>query len=70
MARQTSVEDGGDVRVVDPGFDEDGADDVENDDGVGACVGGGGDEGFASVPKGEVLTITSIVVDGDVACKR
>lgn len=67
LTGNTSIEDCGDVGVVDPRLDKDGAYDVHDDDSVGAVGCGGVDEVFAAVPKSEVGTVAGVPVDGDVA---
>ena len=53
LAWQMREQDGGDVRVIDPWLDDDGADSVQNDDGVGANRGGALNEVITTVPETE-----------------
>ena len=53
LAWQVCEQDGGDVRVIDPWLDDDGADSVQNDDGVGANRGGALNEVITTVPETE-----------------
>lgn len=66
LTGNTSVEDCGDVGMIDPGFHKDGACYVHDDDGVGAVGCSGVDEGFAAVPESEIVTVAGVAVDGDV----
>lgn len=67
LARDTSVQDSSDVGVVEPGLNEDGADNVHDDDGVGAVRRSVEDELVAAVPQSQVVTVTSVAADVDVA---
>lgn len=67
FAGQAGPEDGGDVGGIVPGVYEDGADGVDDDDGVVAVCGYGFDELVAVFPDGEVVAVAGVVVDGDVA---
>jgi hypothetical protein len=64
------VEDGSDVRVVDPSFNSNGPYNVLHHDGVGADGGGGGDEGLPVTLKCYVISVPSVVVNCNVTVAR
>lgn len=61
---------GGDIRMFDPRFNDSGSDGVDDDDGVRVRVGYGCDEVVGVDPKGEVVPVAFVAVDGDVAFSR
>lgn len=67
LARLTSPDNGGNVGVVVPVLDEDSASGVENNDNVGVDRGNSLDEVIAVLPESQVLAVTSVAVDVDVA---
>lgn len=67
LARKTGPEDRGDIRILFESFDDDGTDGVQDNDGVGVDGGNIGDQSIATAPKCEVVSISFVAVNGDVA---
>lgn len=62
LARKTSVQDRGYVRVVIPWLDDDGPDDMHDDDGVGTVRWSVENELITAVPEIEVVPVTRVAL--------
>jgi len=70
LARKTGPEDSGDVLVVVEAVNKDRADRVNDNNGVVAQRGDVLDQSLTTLPKSEIVAVTSVAINGDVTFTR
>lgn len=70
LTREVCIDDRSNVGVIEPWLNNDGPDDMHDDDGVTAGRSRGLDELVTIMPKSEIVPVSRITIDGDIAFSR